>query len=431
MQTVTITPSIVSGIIEAPPSKSCMQRACAAALLKGGDTIIENFGISNDDRAAIEIIQQLGAVVSYSNNTLHIKSNFKTPTPSLQSLTIDCHESGLSLRMFTIIAALLNKQIEITGSGSLVKRPIDFFEHILPQLGVSISLNNGLLPLQLSGKLIPQNITIDGNVSSQFLTGLLFAYSYCNVDATILVTNLKSKPYIDLTLQVLKDFGLNVPVNNNYLEFIFSKKTTIESSTLTYYIEGDWSNAAFLLVAAAIGDGGKIVGLNKNSSQADKAILQVLEQCGCNVQYSPNAIDVVNICATKGILVGFNFDATHCPDLFPPLVALAAYCKGKSTIKGVSRLIHKESNRAIALQQEFGKMGLQIELQNDDMVIEGTALTGAIINSHNDHRIAMACAVAATAAQGNTVINNAGAINKSYPNFYTDLVKMGVHLQLS
>ena len=432
MSIITISSSNISGNIIAPPSKSCMQRACAAALLKGGETTIENYGISNDDNAAISIIKKLGATTKINDNILIINSQF--PIHNLHSqltqphlpLNINCQESGLSLRMFTPIASLLNQEINITGSGSLQNRPVDFFDKILPLLNVKTITNNGKLPINIIGNLQPQNIEIDGTLSSQFLTGLLFAYSFKNVNATIKVNNLKSKPYIDLTLKVLADFGLNTPKNHYYNEFEFTPISQVNNQPINYFVEGDWSNASFLLIAVAIAGNITIKGLNTNSTQADKAILKVLKKCGCYINIGNNIININN---TVTDMQPFNFDATDCPDLFPPLVALAAFCNGISTIKGVSRLEHKESNRASVLQQEFGKMGLEIILNKDDMIIKSIGkLNGANVSSNNDHRIAMACAVAALRAKGLTTIQNANAVNKSYPNFYSDLKKLGVVL---
>lgn len=420
----TIQPSIIKGVLQAPASKSCMQRACAAALLKGGDTIIHNYGISNDDKAAIDIIQQLGASIFFENNTLVIDSKFPLLPNTHLPLHINCGESGLSLRMFTPIAALFDQQVNITGSGSLLNRPADFFDEVFPQLNVTVQSNHGKLPLTFTGPLQTNNINIDGSLSSQFLTGLLFAYSFINESATITVDNLKSKPYIDLTLQVMQDFGLNTPINNNYQQFVFTKKTVnqLTNQTINYTVEGDWSNAAFLLVAGAIAGNITVNGLNLHSTQADKAILTVLKTCASNIIVDANTIHVDNTQPLRA----FNFDATDCPDLFPPLVALASYCSGTSSIKGVSRLQHKESNRAISLQQEFGKMGVEIILNDDVMLVKGDkSIQGAMVDSHNDHRIAMACAVAALKANTNTTILNAAAVNKSYPHFYEDLQKLG------
>lgn len=427
MSSVNIHPSIIQGILQAPASKSCMQRACAAALLKGSKTIIHNYGISNDDKAAIEIIKQLGASVLFENDAVVIESKFSTINNQQSTININCEESGLSLRMFTPIAALMNQQVNITGSGSLLNRPAIFFDEILPQLSVIVESNNGKLPLVIKGPLQANEISIDGSLSSQFLTGMLFAYSFKNCGAIISVTNLKSKPYIDLTLQVMQNFGLNIPVNNNYTEFVFTKQTIpqLTNQPISYTVEGDWSNAAFLLVAGAVAGSITVTGLNLNSTQADKAILDVLKMSDCDIRIDENEISVTNTMPLKA----FDFDSTDCPDLFPPLVVLASYCIGTSSIKGVSRLQHKESNRAFSLQQEFAKMGVEIILNDDIMLVNGnTNIKGSIVDSHNDHRIAMACAVAALKANGVTTILNANAINKSYPNFYKDLKRVGVRI---
>ena len=436
MVVVTIQPSSVTGKIFAPASKSSMQRACAAALVCKGTSIIHNPGISNDDKAALDIIKNLGATAIFKEEDLIIESNGVYPvTPS-----INCGESGLSIRMFTPIVSLSNQRIAINGSGSLTTRPMDFFDEILPQLGVDVQSNNGRLPLSVQGPFISKDIEIDGSLSSQFLTGLLMAYAASPnpseggaSTATIKVNNLKSKPYIDLTLKVMKDFGLLVPENNNYEEFIFHYHSTSNPplgdrgrSEGAYTVEGDWSGAAFLLVAGAIAGSITVQGLDVNSTQADKKILEALKDAGAIMSIQYEAIEI----STPLLgLNAFQFDATDCPDLFPPLVALAAYCKGTSVIEGVGRLAHKESNRALTLQEEFAKLGIEITLQDDLMLVKGTAqLHGNKVHSHHDHRIAMACAVAGLKADGNTIIEEADAINKSYPNFYEHLQKLGVKL---
>jgi len=420
---VTIQPSALSGNIYAPASKSSMQRACAAALVRKGESIILNPGTSNDDKAALDIIQRLGATVTIQDNRLQVRSNCVQPI----NHTIDCGESGLSIRMFTPIAALSNQPITITGKGSLVTRPMHFFDEVLPLAGVHIQSNQGKLPLVVEGSLQPANITIDGSLSSQFLTGLLMAYAASNAkDVAINVIDLKSKPYIDLTLQVMKDFGLKVPVNNNYESFYFEANDTVTPSAIQYTVEGDWSGAAFLLVAGAVAGNISVKGLDVFSTQADRAVLQALMDCGCRLSIREEQIDV-----TKAPLKAFHFNATDCPDLFPPLVALAANCEGTSVIEGVSRLAHKESDRALTLQQEFGKMGIAIELQDDLMMITGRSLKGATVHSHHDHRIAMACAVAALTANGATIIEEAQAINKSYPAFYEHVQQLGGNILIS
>ncbi len=411
-----VYPSIINSSLFAPASKSSMQRACAAALLKKGESIIYNFGKSNDDKAALSIIESFGAIVKQHTDYLSIYSN----GISSFSKKINCGESGLSIRMFTPIAALSNNEIEINGMGSLTYRPMDFFDEVLPQLGVYIKSNFGKLPLLVRGPLLPTNITVDGSLSSQFLTGLLMAYAATDATGvTINVTNLKSKPYIDLTLDVMRSFGLKIPVNDNYEKFQFNKEShQAPTNKIIYTVEGDWSGAAFLLVAGAIAGKMKVKGLQLNSSQADKAILNAIKDCGAKIVCKENEINV-----EKNCLTAFQFDATECPDLFPPLVALAAFCKGTTIIKGVSRLTHKESNRGETLQQEFAKLGVSILLDDDFMHIVGIEeAKSCIVSSHHDHRIAMACAVAALRANDKIEIENAEAINKSYPDFFNDLV---------
>ncbi len=420
---VTIQPSTLKGTVTAAASKSSMQRACAAALLKVGETIIHNPGISNDDKAAVQMIQDLGATVEFKDDILIVNSKGLTST---EDITVNCGESGLGIRMFTPIFALSSSKITINGKGSLLTRPMDFFDEILPQLGVQITSNAGKLPLHIQGPLQPKAIIVDGSLSSQFLTGLLFAFAASATEpVTIAVTDLKSKPYIDLSLKVLEDFGYSIK-NNNYESFTVNPADkSAQKESIDYTVEGDWSGAAFLLVAGAIAGDITVKGLDIQSTQADKAILQALIDCGCQLSIQSEQIDVA-LPPLEGKLHAFHFDATDCPDLFPPLVALASYCAGKTVIEGVSRLAHKESNRGLTLQDEFAKMGVEIVLQDDLMIVNGgNGLHGATVHSRHDHRIAMACAVAALKATGAVTIEEAEAINKSYPNFYQHIEKLG------
>lgn len=436
---VTIHPSTLTGIINAPASKSSMQRACTAALLSTKKSFIKNPGHSNDDKAALDIIKRLGAVISeVDSETISVQSYFLSKADEIVSKedTIHCGESGLSIRMFTPIAALCKNKIKITGDGSLTTRPLDFFDEVLPQLGVAIQSNGGKLPMTILGPLQPKDIEVDGSLSSQFLTGLLFAYAvapkqFVTGDNTFIkVNSLKSKPYIDLTLDVMKQFGLPVPENKDYKEFVFDKKSleayqnNTERKEVVYTVEGDWSGGAFLLVAGAIAGPITVTGLSLASTQADKKILDALTSANAGI-----AMEAKGIKIHPSEMKAFEFDATDCPDLFPPLVALAAYCNGTTKIKGVSRLAHKESNRGLTLQEEFGKMGLKIDLDGDMMHIHGgERLKGATVHSRHDHRIAMSCAVAALKAEGATTIEEAEAINKSYPDFYDHLKTLGAQV---
>jgi len=405
-----------------------MQRACAAALLNEGVTVINNPGRSNDDLAALGVIQNLGAVIKEdSAEKIVIESNSVQPV----SGEMNCGESGLGIRMFAPIAALSSSEILINGSGSLLTRPMNFFDEIFPQLGISIQSNNGKLPLKIKGPLQPNDITIDGSLSSQFLTGLLMAFAKAATKpVTITVNNLKSKPYIDLTLQVMKHFGYDV-INNDFESFTINPVNLSTRQPVNYTVEGDWSGGAFLLVAGAVSGAITVKGLDVFSTQADKAILQALMASGCNISIEEKQIIVGPPSIGVNGLKAFHFNATDCPDLFPPLVALAAYCNGTTAIEGVNRLAHKESNRGLTLQEEFGKMGVDIKLQEDLMLVEGgKGLKGASVHSHHDHRIAMACAVAALGATGETVISAAEAINKSYPDFYEHIRSLGASVSL-
>ena len=395
-----------------------MQRACAAALLHIGTTIIENPGHSNDDLAALDVIVQLGAMIKEKNkNRIIVSSRGVHPVSSV----IHCGESGLGLRMFSPLVALHDQPVTVNGSGSLLTRPMDFFDKVFPMLGVNIQSNAGKLPLIIKGPLRPANIEIDGSLSSQFLTGLLMAYAAKGATATsIRVRNLKSRPYIDLTLQVMKHFGWEV-THHAYESFHFSKPE-VQQSEIRYTVEGDWSGAAFLLVAGAICGPVTLMGLDIDSAQADRAIVNALRKAGAGLTISDGLITVV-----PSTLNAFTFDATDCPDLFPPLTALASFCKGNTVISGTSRLTHKESNRALTLQEEFGKMGVVIQLEGDTMIIQGgSKLVATKVHSRYDHRIAMACAVAALKSSTPVSIEAAEAVDKSYPDFYRDLEQAGV-----
>jgi 3-phosphoshikimate 1-carboxyvinyltransferase len=425
----TVHPNTLKGEQVAPASKSSMQRACAAALLHPGTTRMLNPGHSNDDLAALDVIQKLGATVQIGANEIHIHSNGVHPTGS----SMNCGESGLGIRMFTPIAALCDQAITIEGAGSLLKRPMHFFDTIFPKLGIEIQSQSGYLPIQIKGPLKPANIEVDGSLSSQFLTGLLMAYAATNNTNTVIeVKDLKSKPYIDLTLSVLNAFGWNVQ-HQAYKRFEFLAHPPL-AKHIDYTVEGDWSGAAFLLVAGAIAGPISVKGLQLNSTQADKAVMQALKAAGATMDIQEDSIFIGPAKDNAGIvgqLKAFEFDATDCPDLFPPLVALAAVCKGETILHGVSRLAHKESDRGITLQTEFAKLGIRIELDLDRMLIYGgTGIRGAEVFSQHDHRIAMACGVAALCADGPITIIDAEAINKSYTDFFIHLQHLGAKVHL-
>jgi 3-phosphoshikimate 1-carboxyvinyltransferase len=428
---VHIQPGKAEGTLAANASKSAMQRACAAALLKEGTTVIRNPGNSNDDLAALSIISEMGAKVEPDNSTNCIRiTGCKDIFASTGTHKIHCGESGLSIRMFTPIAALAKTAVTIDGEGSLTVRPMHFFEEVLPQLGVEVRTNDGKVPMEVNGPLVPKDITVDGSLSSQFLTGLLMAYAAANASGvTITVNDLKSKPYIDLTLQVMKQFGLKTPVNHNYQQFVFAEQS-IETgfSQDVYTVEGDWSGAAFLLVAGAVSKHIRVEGIYNTSRQADKKIIDAILDAGAHLKVEDDAVEV-----SRNTLEAFQFDATDCPDLFPPLVALAANCEGVTQIRGLRRLKHKESDRGATLQEEFAKLGVRIDLKDDIMLVYGTGniqVKNFTLNSHHDHRIAMAVAIAAINADFPVSIRNADAVNKSYPDFWKHLSALGISVQI-
>ena len=421
---VTVSPSFIQGEVFAPASKSAMQRACALALMNNGTTTISNPGKSNDDLAAQDIIRKCGASLFPENGQLRVVSDGSIRAGEV----IHCGESGLSVRMFTPIIALGAVTTTLTGEGSLTKRPMNVFENVLPQLGVSVSTQNGFLPMVIRGPIKPENCFVDGSKSSQYVTGILFALAKsAKKQLTLTVSNLTSRPYVDLSLQMLAHFGYRIE-NRDYCNFIILPVDE-EKKDILYTTEGDWSGAAFLLVAAATaGKGVLIKGLEYNSMQADRAIIDVLRQSGVSIKMDETGIMI----SSQNQLAGFDFDATQCPDLFPPLVALAAFCTGESVIHGTSRLITKESNRLSALIKVFSEMGVAISAENDSMFIKGgQGIKGAEVDGHHDHRIVMACAVAALAANSEMKISGAEAIDKSYPDFFKQLKLLGADVSLT
>jgi len=410
---IKIYNSFLSGNIQVPPSKSYMQRALVAGLLTGGITKISNPGYSHDDKNVLHSIEKLGAEIKYSGDDLLIKGGLL-----LKQSKIHGGESGLGIRLLTPVAGLFNREITLTGEGSLLKRPMYVMEKALNDLGALCSTNKGLLPVIVKGPMKGSEIELDGSLSSQFISGLMFALPMLANDSILKVKNLKSKPYIDLTLDILKSHGIKIE-NNNYKTFYI--KGNQQYKPAEHFMEGDWSNGAFFLVASAINGNIEVNGLNPDSLQGDKKILKALENAGVKVTLQNFSYKTEKTTHLKS----FEFDANETPDLFPPLACLAANCKGTSKIKGVKRLIHKESNRAASLINEFSKMGIDIKKTNEDTLqIKGSKIKGGLFDSHNDHRIAMAGAILALNSINPIKITNHKAVKKSYPSFFEDMKKL-------
>jgi len=454
-----IEPAAVRGSIKAPPSKSAMQRAVACAALAKGDSVILNPSFCDDALAALGVAEALGARVEKQADRVaitgmdmparrrHLKPSSREDTTlgrKDSGVVVDCGEAGLCIRMFSAIAALLPEPVELRGRGSLLSRPMVMVVDALKAAGLDCEAPGGLPPIRVQGPLRAGSFQIDGARSSQFLTGLLIALACAEGASELEVADLASKGYVDLTLDIMRHFGAQAFRDDEALRFSVGGGKGYQGCE--YVVEGDWSGAAFLLVAgvtagvaakvtADTAGGGsgeplpgswlRIEGLSVQSSQPDRAILEALVLAGANLGFDRNGITI-----KKSALRGFAFDATDCPDLFPPLVALCLRCQGESRIRGVARLRDKESDRAEALVTEFGKLGLSLKVDGDELVIPGVeslpggVLPGGLVSSRGDHRIAMAAAVAGLCAGSRVGIQGEDCVAKSYPGFWTDLASL-------
>lgn len=412
----TISSCVLKGEINAPASKSDGQRAILAAGLSTGTTRISGIGKSDDEMAMLRNISELGAHVQLlPDDSYEIRGIQRFPIEA----ELNAGESGLGMRLITGVCAGQKGHFLITGEGSLLKRPQLFFEQHLTQMGVRVTSNDGFLPITVDGRMHGGIVEIDGSASSQFLSGMLMSLPLIQEDSTIIVHNLKSIPYVQMTLNTLKSFGIDVE-NKNFERFSIKGRQFYQCDS--YTVEGDWSSVSYWLVAAALGHPISISGLYLQSAQADLALLSILEDANCTVSISETTVEV-----NGENRKAFQADATHCPDLFPALTTLAAFCDGASTISGLHRLKIKESDRGVALQTEFAKFGLKIDLneEEDTMVVHGgSSLNAAQVDAHNDHRIAMCLAIAASMIEGETSIDGAEAVSKSYPDFWKDFSRL-------
>jgi len=405
-----VLPKIVKGKIVVPASKSDAQRAIIAASLANGTSKISNCGTSDDVLHVIKAIELLGAKVESIEANSYLISGGKIDI----SKEFNVGESGLAIRLLTPIVATQNQTISLSGKGSLLKRQLHFFDENLQKMNVEFRSTNGFLPIEVQGPLKGGTYTVDGSQSSQYVSGLLMALPLVEDASDLIVENLASKPYVQMTLNTLEKFGIQIE-NDKFEHFLIAGKQ--HYLPFDYHVEGDWSAASYWLVAAALGANITVSGLSMSSLQADKKMLDALIVAGCNMQFSSDGISV-----NGNEKKAFQFDATHCPDLFPALVSFAAFCPGISVISGVKRLKNKESDRGIALKTEFEKLGVLIELREDEMYIHGrNTIDGGDVFSHNDHRIAMCLAIVGLFSKNGVTIENAEAVAKSYPDFWNDL----------
>lgn len=394
MNSVILKNSSLSGTITAPPSKSAAHRALICSFLSGGGSVKPIID-SNDMKATRGVIRS-------------IKNGEKT---------LNCIESGSTMRFMIPVAASLGLECVFTGEGSLLSRTLGEYLTLLPCHGVEIS-GNGFLPAGISGKLRNGTYEVGGDVSSQYITGLLLALSNVDGDsAVILTTPLQSKPYVDMTVKIMADYGVNVK-ETDFGYLIHGRQSY---DVRDYTVEGDWSQAAFFLVAGAVSGDVTVNGLSFDSAQGDKAIVDVLRKFGCRVETGGDFVRVI-----KSDLTAADIDASDIPDLVPIISVLAAVAKGKTTVTGVSRLRYKESDRINSVASNLRKMGVSVTDNDDEIVIEGAKeLKGARLDGFNDHRILMAFSVAALSARGETSVTDAFAVNKSYPSFFEDYNKLG------
>ena len=406
------------GEVIPPCSKSYAQRALAAALLASGRTTLRGIELCRDTRSAIEAIRTLGARVEImDDNTLIIDGGLN---PVADGLNVG--ESGLAARLFTPIAALCDKHMLIEGEGTLRHRPMAMMAEPLRTLGVEVRDGGGRLPIEVHGPIKGGRVVVDGSISSQFITGLLIALPRAQHDTTIEVRDAVSTPYIDMTLETLERFGVEIMHNEgDYSEFYVEGNQELKA--VDYTIESDWSAAAFIMVAAAIAGEVTVRNISTLSRQADTLVCRALERAGASIIIEEGAITV-----SHRPLEAFTFDATNSPDLFPALVALAAAAEGVSTIRGIERLRGKESDRGEVLREEYRKLGIEIELDYDDNVmrIVGGKPHAAEVDSHDDHRIAMSLAITALRIEDEVAIRNRECVAKSYPSFFEDLEMLKV-----
>lgn len=393
MKFVKIERSALNGELTLPPSKSAAHRAIICSFLAGGGTV-DPIIPSKDMQAAV------GAAKSLKNG---------------ESI-INCIESGNTLRFFIPVAAALGKEVTFIGEGRLPQRPLREYIELLPKHGVNIK-SEGSLPLTLSGKLQSGDFEIRGDISSQYITGLMLALPVLDGDSKIILTTpLKSKPYVDMTVKILADYGVEIQ-ETDYGYFV---KGNQKYSVRNYIVEGDWSHAAFFMSAAAIGGSVTLKGLDINSAQGDKAVCDVMRMFGADVSVSENGV-----ACTHRELHGIDIDCDNIPDMVPAIAVTAAFAKGKTVIRGAERLRFKESDRIEAIVSNLKKMGVSVTETKDGMIIEPSSVSGAKLKGYNDHRIVMAFSVAGLFADGATVIDDAQSVNKTYPSFFDDFNKLG------
>jgi 3-phosphoshikimate 1-carboxyvinyltransferase len=423
---VRIIPSVVTGEVSAPPSKSYTHRAVILASLAAGESRIANPLVSDDTLYTIDACRCLGADIELKDNRLMINGT-GGQIRVVPDKRIFAGNSGSTIRMVAPIVALAQTRVVLDGDARLRQRPIGDLLSALESLGARAhSLNNnGYPPIEIQGgRLTGEEVIIPGLTSSQHISSLLMIAPYIKDGLIIKVANeLRSKPYIDITLDVMRAFGVEA-VNRDYKEFLVKGGQRYQARH--YQIEGDYSSAAYFFAASAIG--GKQVtvkNLKADSVQGDRHFLTILSGMGCSVEQQKEQLKI----SRNKKLTGMNIDMGDYPDLVPTVAVIAAYAQSKTEMTNIAHLRFKETDRLKLTAAELGKMGIRVDVTDDTMVVYGGKPKGAEIEAHNDHRLAMSLAVAALFAEGDSTINGAEAVTKSYPQFFADLAKLGAKVE--
>ncbi len=401
---IKITPKKISGSIEGIASKSFAHRALICACLAKGNSRIKINTTSDDIEATVDCLRSLGAEIEKCGAFYAV-----TPIKIIpEKAEINCRESGSTLRFLLPVITALGINCKINASGRLPERPLSPLKEELIRCGAAISDS---FPLCVSGKISADEFSLQGNISSQFVTGLLMALSYLGEGKIKLIPPVQSRPYIDITLQVLGKFGADIKEENNVF---YINNASLHGCD--FAVEGDWSNAAFPLCMGA-----EVTGLNPDSVQGDKAITDVLKRMGAVIYINKDSFK-----ADVSSLHGCKIDASDIPDAVPVIAAVAATAEGETVIYNGERLRLKESDRIKTTVSMLRSLGADISETDDGMIINGKkSLSGGDTPSFNDHRIAMAAAVAATRCKGDVIIRQAEAVGKSYPGFFNDYNKLG------
>lgn len=414
MSDVKFSPFVPNGTVNVPPSKSDVHRAIICAAMANGVSRISPVALSNDIKATIGCIKALGADAVLENNVLTVDGTnmYKNKTALL-----DCGESGSTLRFFIPIAAVGNINATFVGKGKLPQRPIGIFTEALPKAG-TVCKTEGGLPLEIKGQLKSGIFEIPGNVSSQFITGLLLALPILEGDSEIVLTSpLESVGYIAMTIRTMKQFGVNIQATEKGWHI----KGGQTYKSCNYTTDGDWSQAAFFMVLGAIGGKVTVKGVAKDSTQGDKKCAEILARFGAKITQLDNEVTV-----EKGELKAITIDASQIPDLVPVLSVCAAFAEGTTKIINAERLRIKECDRLKATAELLNNLGGKVKELSDGLEITGvSSLKGGNVNGYNDHRIVMSAAVCAARSDGDITATFAMSINKSYPDFYIDYNSIG------